>query len=104
MTLAHVQLIYVPTAAADAFYGAIPGSSSNGDGSYNYPCSFSGSVGISFANIGNLNFNTADLNIGSVGGGMCTGAVQGQDEQDINGNDFAIVGDTFIKSYYTVFK
>lgn len=94
----------MPTSAASAFYAAIPGSSANGDGSYNYPCDFSGSVGINFPNIGNLNFNTADLNIGEAGNGQCTGAVQGQNIQDANGNDFAIVGDTFIKSYYTIFK
>lgn len=35
---------------------------------------------------------------------MCQGAVQGMDTQDAYGNNFAIVGDVFIKSYYTVFK
>jgi cathepsin D len=35
---------------------------------------------------------------------MCRGAVQGMDVQDANGNNFAIVGDVFIKSYYTVFE
>lgn len=98
------KLIYVPTSAASAFWGAIPGSTANGDGSYNYPCNYAGPVGISFPNIGNLNFAIADLNIGSVGGGMCAGAVLGQDIQDANGQNFAIVGDTFIKSYYTLFK
>lgn len=98
------QLIYVPTSAAAAFYKNIPGSSSNGDGSYNYPCSFSGSVGFNFPNIGNLNFNTADLNAGNNGDGTCAGAVMGQNIQDANGQNFAIIGDVFIKSYYTVFN
>ncbi|ORX34433.1 aspartic protease [Kockovaella imperatae] len=97
-------LIYVPTSAASAFYNAIPGSSSAGNGAYNYPCDFSGTVGFNFPNIGNLDFNVNDLNAGNNGDGTCVGAVQGQDIQDTNGNDFAIIGDVFIKSYYTVFN
>ncbi|KAI9633340.1 aspartic protease [Dioszegia hungarica] len=96
-------LVYIPTSAASAFYAAIPNSKSNGDGSYDYPCSFTGPVGISFPNAGNLNFNIADLNLGKTSSTMCRGAVQGMDVQDANGNNFAIVGDVFIKSYYTVF-
>lgn len=98
------QLVYIPTSAASAFYAAIPNSKSNGDGSYDYPCSFTGPVGISFPNAGNLNFNIADLNLGKTSSTMCRGAVQGMDVQDANGNNFAIVGDVFIKSYYTVFE
>ncbi|ORX35530.1 aspartic protease [Kockovaella imperatae] len=97
-------LIYVPTSAASAFWNAIPGTSSNDDGSYNYPCSYSGTVGFSFPNIGNLNFNLNDLYAGNNGDGTCVGAVLGQDIQDVNGNNFAIIGDVFIKSYYTVFN
>ena len=77
---------------------------SNGDGSYNFPCNFAGPVGISFPNAGNLNFAIADLNLGRVSNTMCQGAVQGMDVQDANGSNFAIVGDAFIKSYYTLFK
>lgn len=96
-------LVYVPTSAATAFYAQIPGSASNGQGTWSYPCNYAGTVGISIGNIGILNFNTADLNQGQVSQTMCQGTVQGMDMTDPYGTPLAIVGDVFIKSYYTLF-
>jgi hypothetical protein len=115
-------LIYVPSAVAAAFYAAIPGSAnytgsgssafrskrqsgssgptsqSSNAGVYQYPCSFNGTVGLTFANISApLLFNTTALNIGEVTAGTCVGAVMGADIRDANKQLFAIVGDTFVR-------
>lgn len=54
----------------------------------------------SFA-INSLDFNTGPFDLGSK---LCVGAIMGSDQQDVNGVNFAIIGDTFIKNWYTVFS
>lgn len=113
-------LIYLPTSAAASFYAAIPGaratSSGNGlsipglssasSGAYEYPCKFNGTVALGFNGIADpLQFSLADFNIGPGStSDYCQGAVMGLDIQDANGQNFAIVGDVFMKSYYTRFS
>lgn len=99
-------LIYVPTAVATALYAAVPGSSADttdGTGYYYYPCDSTTTLAISFD--GNpYSIDLADFNLGTASGGNCVGGIIGQDMQDSNGDNLAIVGDEFLKSWYTVFN
>ncbi|KAK4700050.1 hypothetical protein P7C70_g6204, partial [Phenoliferia sp. Uapishka_3] len=86
-------LIYVPTAVATAIYAAIPGSSadtvdsSQGGGTfYYYPCSFAGTIALTFAGInGSFGINLADFNIGEGSTpSQCVGGIVGMDFNDAN--------------------
>ncbi|WVW86417.1 hypothetical protein I302_108463 [Kwoniella bestiolae CBS 10118] len=98
-------LIYVPTSIADAFYAQIPGSSradQYGEGFYQYPCKASITVSLGFNNK-NFNMNTVDFNLGktSSGSNLCVGAVLAV--ADGFPDNLAIVGDAFLKSWYSVY-
>lgn len=98
------SLIYVPTAVAAKLYKQIPGaaqSSAAGDGFYTFPCD---------ADIGTISFNFGgksyavdpnDFNTGSLSEGSndCVGGIAGAD----SGGNLAIVGDEFMKNWYSVF-
>ncbi|KIO28275.1 hypothetical protein M407DRAFT_22485 [Tulasnella calospora MUT 4182] len=99
-------LIYIPTAAAKKFYASIPGakdaSSSVGDGFYTYPCNTSlGSIAIAFGST-KYAINPADFNLGPVseGSSLCVGGIVGDDV----GGSLAIIGDEFMKNWYSVFN
>ncbi|KAG8881996.1 hypothetical protein FRB98_004029 [Tulasnella sp. 332] len=99
-------LIYVPTAAARAFYAQIPGTApwSAAPGFYTYPCSASlGTMAIRFGTT-NFAINQADFNVGltAVGSSNCVGGIVGQDISD-GSTPLAIVGDEYLKSWYSVF-
>ncbi|KIO28276.1 hypothetical protein M407DRAFT_22486 [Tulasnella calospora MUT 4182] len=98
-------LIYIPTAAAEKFYASIPGaknaSSTVGDGFYTYPCSTSlGSITLSFGNT-SYAINPAEFNLGPASwlSSSCVGGIVGNDF----GGGLAIIGDEFMKNWYSVF-
>nr|XP_031860383.1 uncharacterized protein CI109_004273 [Kwoniella shandongensis]KAA5527455.1 hypothetical protein CI109_004273 [Kwoniella shandongensis] len=98
-------LIYVPTAIADSFYAQIPGSSKAdqyGQGFYQYPCKATLSVSLGF-NGKSFGVNNVDFNLGktSSGSSMCVGAVLAV--ADGFPDNLAIVGDAFLKSWYSVY-
>ncbi|OCF30926.1 hypothetical protein I316_07452 [Kwoniella heveanensis BCC8398] len=98
-------LIYVPTAIADQFYSQIPGSSradQYGDGFYQYPCKGSANVMLGF-NGKAFALNPVDFNLGktSSGSSMCVGAVLAV--SDGFPDNLAIVGDAFLKSWYSIY-
>lgn len=102
-------LIYLPSSATAALYGAIPGARSDpeeGSGMYAYPCSSNPVVAFSFA--GSTNAYTIDLRDFNLGPaeeqGMCVGGVIAMDIQDGNGEPLAIIGDEFLKSWYSVYN
>ncbi|KZT51973.1 acid protease [Calocera cornea HHB12733] len=102
-------LIYIPTSAATALYAAIPGARSDpdeGSGMYAYPCASNPSVGFSFA--GSPNVYTVDLRDFNLGPAseqdMCVGGVIGMDITDTNDEPLAIIGDEFLKSWYSVYS
>lgn len=106
-------LVYVPSSIAAAIYAAIPGAmldaqdSGNGVSYYQYPCTSTTPVAFTFAGSTNqYTINPKDFNLGrqSMASTNCIGAIIGMDVQDANGQNFAIVGDTFIKSWYSVFS
>ncbi|KIO20364.1 hypothetical protein M407DRAFT_29996 [Tulasnella calospora MUT 4182] len=99
------SLIYVSTAAAEELYNQIPGASPApkdvGDGFYTFPCD---------APIGTVSFvfdgkpyaiNPQDFNLGALqeGSSDCVGGILGEDL----GDNLAIVGDEFMKNWYSVF-
>ncbi|CAD6572670.1 MAG: hypothetical protein TREMPRED_000600 [Tremellales sp. Tagirdzhanova-0007] len=98
-------LIYVPSSVADSFYAQIPGSSQAdqfGQGFYQFPCRTSYAVTISF-NSKVFTIAAADFNLGrtSSGSSMCVGGVLAVG--DGFPNNLAIVGDAFLKSWYSVY-
>ncbi|WVQ94938.1 hypothetical protein IAU59_002027 [Kwoniella sp. CBS 9459] len=98
-------LIYVPTAIADQFYSQIPGSSradQYGSGFYQYPCKGSANVMLGF-NGKSFALNPVDFNLGKTASGssMCVGAVLAV--SDGFPDNLAIVGDAFLKSWYSIY-
>ncbi|EIW82660.1 acid protease [Coniophora puteana RWD-64-598 SS2] len=99
-------LVYVPSYIAQQFYAQIPGASKAtdyGDQFYSYPCSESSSLTISLS-FDNKPFSIdmRDFNLGQDGynSGRCIGGVLSLSNFP---DDLAIVGDEFIKSWYTTF-
>ncbi|KAG9017512.1 hypothetical protein FRB90_000985 [Tulasnella sp. 427] len=98
-------LIYIPAAAAKALYAKIPGAktapASVGDGYYTYPCNSKlGPIELSFSGH-KYAVNPADFNLGAVSSGSstCVGGIVGEDIDD----GIAIIGDEFMKNWYSVF-
>ncbi|KAG8875096.1 Type I transmembrane sorting receptor [Tulasnella sp. 332] len=98
-------LIYVPVASAKALYAKIPGAKAApadiGAGFYTYPCSANlGTVSIGFGSK-QYAINPSDFNLGQATNGSteCVGGIIGE---DVGGN-LAIVGDEFMKNWYSVF-
>ncbi|KAI9453773.1 acid protease [Lactarius psammicola] len=103
-------LIGGPTAAVNAIWGAVPGSEAldgNLAGFYAFPCNTQLSVSMSFGGP-SWPISLADMNLGSVGAGRCLGAIfditQGTNVTPGEGNPAWIIGDTFLKNVYTVFR
>ncbi|KAG8891043.1 hypothetical protein FRB98_000052 [Tulasnella sp. 332] len=99
------SLIYIPTAAATKLYKSIPGSKNQsselGAGFWSYPCNTTLDE-ISLV-LGNNSYavNPLDFNIGRVSNTSsdCVGGIVGGDE----GEGLAIIGDEFMKNWYSVF-
>jgi hypothetical protein len=109
------SLVYVPTAVAAAIYAAIPGASmdvvdtasSGGAVVYQYPCASTPSIALTFAGSSTeFPINILDFNLGATtaGAGMCVGGIFGMDFMDAAGDNIAIVGDEFLKSWYSVYN
>ena len=76
-------------------------------GSYTYPCDFAGTIALTFAGAsGDFPINLADFNLGQVSAGssQCQGGIIGMNFNDAAGQPLAIVGDEFIKSWYSTFN
>jgi len=102
-------LFYIPTADAKAFYAKIPGSASAastvGTGFYTYPCSTDlASITVEFGSTAPFAVNPLDFNLGvlETGSSLCVGGIVGENIDGSTGF-LAIVGDEFIKNWYTVF-
>ncbi|KAG8945216.1 hypothetical protein FRC04_001122 [Tulasnella sp. 424] len=98
-------LIVIPTAAAKALYAKIPGAktahSSFGPGFYTYPCDCNlGPITLSF-NGDKYAINPVDFNLGPISSGSstCVAGIVGGDA----GDGIAIIGDEFMKNWYSVF-
>lgn len=100
-------LIYVPTTVANALYAKIPGagpSTADGTGAYSYPCNSTATVAFSYSGT-QFVMDARDLNEGTSasGGGKCVGSIMAMDFTGASGTPLAIVGDEFIKNWYSVF-
>ncbi|KAH8924502.1 acid protease [Atractiella rhizophila] len=112
-------LIYLPKAVAKAIYDAIPGatldktdSASGGADIYQFPCAASSpalpTIALAFEGITQaLEVDSRDFNLGlsgesKTGDELCVGGIFGMDFKTQDGN-MAIVGDEFLKSWYSVY-
>jgi cathepsin D len=103
-------LIGAPTDAVNAIWGAVSGAvplSGNMTGFYAFPCDSQVAVAISFGGPA-WPISVADLNVGTVSNGRCLGAIfdisAGSNVKPTSGTPAWIVGDTFLKNVYTVFR
>lgn len=106
--------IFLPVAVAKAVMAAIPGAtrdaaqSSSGYNVYQFPCKSTTTVGFSFAGGSSVYYiNAADLNAGTVGkasAGMCISTITGYDLEGLSGGNIAVLGDSFMKNVYSVFR
>jgi len=104
------SLIGAPTAAVNAIWAAVPGSvplSGQQAGFFAFPCSTQLSIAISFGGPA-WPIRVADLNLGTVGSGRCLGAIfditLGTNVPAGSANPAWIIGDTFLKNVYSVFR
>lgn len=104
-------LIGGPTKDVDAIYAAIPGSQKVASmaGFYSFPCSTTVSISMSFG--GKLwPINPADMNLGRVSRGstQCVGGIfdlsLGSNITPGSGNPSWVVGATFLKNVYAVYR
>jgi len=103
-------LIGAPTEAVNAIWGAVNGAvplTGNMTGYYSFPCSSKPSIALSFGGPA-WPISAADLNLGNVNENNCLGAIfditQGSDVKANSGTPQWIVGDTFLKNVYSVFR
>ncbi|KAH9858906.1 aspartic peptidase domain-containing protein [Lenzites betulinus] len=102
-------LIGGPTSAVNAIYNAIPGAIPvpSMQGFWQFPCSTEVQVAFAFGGK-SWPVNPADMNLGPVSATMCVGGVfdltQGSDVSGGDGNPTWVVGDTFLKNVYSVFR
>ncbi|KAG8860927.1 Type I transmembrane sorting receptor [Tulasnella sp. 330] len=104
-------LIYIPTTYAKALYAMIPGAKSAastvGAGFYSFPCSSASTLAPIQLKLGSAYYavNMADFNLGQVSSGSssCVGGIIGEDIGGSGANQLAIIGDEWIKSWYSVF-
>ncbi|GJE90021.1 A1 family peptidase [Phanerochaete sordida] len=103
-------LIGGPTDGVQAVYQAIPNSqalSGQMEGFFAFPCSTSVSVSLSFGGQ-SWPISTDDMNLGTVGQGLCLGGIfdlgLGSNIGSGGGNPSWVVGDTFLKNVYSVFR
>ncbi|KAI0759859.1 acid protease [Trametes elegans] len=102
-------LVGGPSDAVAAIYAAVPGSSPvpSMQGFYQFPCSTN--VEVSFAFGGkSWPISTSDMNLGRISASNCVGGIfdltLGSDVSGGNGNPTWVVGDTFLKNVYSVFR
>lgn len=105
-------LIGAPQAAVQAIYAAIPNSQSlesvGMKGYYGFPCSTDVSITIAFGGK-SWPISSRDMNLGTPGGtSLCVGAIfdltAGSAVEAGGNNPSWVVGDTFLKNVYSVFR
>ncbi|KAH9988466.1 aspartic peptidase domain-containing protein [Russula compacta] len=103
-------LIGGPTEAVTAIWAAVDGVqplSGNMDGYFAFPCSSPPQIAISFGGP-SWPISTEDINLGSIGKGLCLGAIfdltAGTNVKPSSSQPAWIVGDTFLKNVYSVFR
>ncbi|KZT29099.1 acid protease [Neolentinus lepideus HHB14362 ss-1] len=101
-------LIGGPSDAVQAVWAAVPGSqalSGEYSGFYSFPCNTNVEVSISFGG-NSWPISPADMNLGAINGNTCLGGIFDLTEgADVgSGNPSWVVGDTFLKNVYTVFR
>ncbi|KAG9000327.1 hypothetical protein FRB94_011957 [Tulasnella sp. JGI-2019a] len=104
-------LVYIPTAYAKALYAKIPGAASAastvGTGFYSFPCSSASTLAPIQLKLGSAYYaiNMADFNLGQVSSGssLCVGGIIGEDIGGSGATSLAIIGDEWMKSWYSVF-
>ncbi|KAH9006684.1 acid protease [Lactarius hengduanensis] len=102
-------LIGGPTAAVNAIWAAVPGAvaGDNLAGSFAFPCNTDLSISMSFGGP-SWPISLADMNLGTVGNGRCLGAIFditiATNVTPGEGNPAWIIGDTFLKNVYSVFR
>jgi cathepsin D len=104
-------LIGGPTADVNAIWAAVPGSAAveNQQGFFSFPCSTSVQVTLSFGGKA-WPISTTDMNLGQIsrGSSQCLGAIfdlsLGSNIPSGSGNPSWVVGDTFLKNVYSVFR
>ncbi|KAI9447160.1 acid protease [Russula earlei] len=103
-------LVGAPTAAVNAIWGAVSGAtplSGNLSGFWSYPCSTQLTVSLSFGGP-SWPISPGDLNLGTVTNGKCLGAIfditAGSSIKPQADTPAWIVGDTFLKNVYSVFR
>ncbi|KAG8934118.1 hypothetical protein FRC01_005017 [Tulasnella sp. 417] len=99
-------LIYVPRAVASAIYRQIPGArqadAEYGEGFWTYPCNSNLNIQLGFGD-NYFALNPVDFNLGRTeyGSTTCVGGILGMGAGFPG--DLAIIGDEFLKSWYSVF-
>ncbi|KAG8903570.1 hypothetical protein FRB99_003121 [Tulasnella sp. 403] len=98
-------LIYVPKDIASALYNAIPGAkeaNQYGDGFYTYPCDIPLNISLQLGS-NSYALDLRDFNLGRTASGSsdCVGGILALG--DGFPSDLAIVGDEFLKSWYSVY-
>ncbi|KAH9892731.1 acid protease [Cubamyces lactineus] len=102
-------LIGGPSDAVRAIYEAIPGSAEvpSMQGFFSYPCSTDVQVSLAFGGK-SWPISSADMNLGRISASMCVGGIfdlsLGSDVSGGGGNPVWVVGDTFLKNVYSVFR
>jgi cathepsin D len=94
----------------NAIWGAVSGAvplTGNFSGFYSFPCATKLNIALSFGGPA-WPISDSDLNIGTVSSGQCLGAIfditAGSSVKPSDGTPQWIVGDTFLKNVYAVFR
>lgn len=102
------SLILVADDVAKQFYGLIPGSqdasATYGSGFYTYPCSSTVTASLIFSNRP-YSIHKDDMNLGKLSDESedCVGGIIGVSSEHGLPANLAIIGDVFLKSWYTTF-
>jgi len=103
-------LVGGPSSAVQSIFSAIPNSvalTGQMQGFFAFPCTTNIQVSFSFGGQ-SWPINPADMNLGTIGQGLCLGGIfdltQGSDVGEGGGNPSWVVGDTFLKNVYSVFR
>ncbi|OJA14050.1 hypothetical protein AZE42_05215 [Rhizopogon vesiculosus] len=100
-------LIAAPTFVIAGIWAQVPGSMAlkgNYTGLYAFPCNTSITVSMSFGGT-DWGISPVDMNVGTVTSDMCAGAIFDAGALNDGGfSDMWIVGDTFLKNVYSVFR
>lgn len=104
-------LIGGPSADVNAIWAAVPGSAAvvNQQGFFSFPCSTTVEVTLSFGGTA-WPISATDMNLGQIsrGSSQCLGAIfdlsLGSNIPSGSGNPSWVVGDTFLKNVYSVFR